>query len=879
MRLASAAVATADGAAAGTGRLAAPRRIATVAALGAALAAGLLAAVPFAPSPPSGAPAAAAPAAPVALPRSAVAAWSGVPVAARLAVARALGAADSSYHPREAGGAWLAGNPGQGMAVRFDRTGAGVRLPGGTATLRLAGPAAAPQVRANRVSFRRGAVTEWYANTPLGLEQGFRIARRPGGAGADRVTLPVTFGGTLRPAPAGPDAVALLDAQGRRVLRYDDLTASDARGRALPAHLLLRGRRATIAVDVRHAAFPVVVDPLVQRAELAASDGFANEHMGAVALSGDTLVVGAPSAKLGTNTQGAVYVFTRPAGGWADAQQTAKLIASDARSGPYYGDLLGSSVAISGDTIVAGAPYAPGGGPLNAGRVYVFVKPAGGWQNSVQNAELVATDAVENAKLGSAVAIDGDTVVASSPGDYQHPGELYVFTRPAGGWTSGQEAARLTATGLNGDEGLGDSIAISGSTVVAGAPFLDAGTTEAGGAAYVWTKAAGAAWIDSQPATRLVASAPVTQETLGAAVAIDGGTVVAGASHRESQGGPRPSGRAFVFLAPSGGWSTGTQTQSAVLTASAPAFNDGLGAAVGVSGSRVAVGVPSGAEGGTTYIYDRPAGGWTDATESAKVAGAAGGGGQGSSVALAGGTLAVGAPGATVAGNAGQGAGLVFEEGAAGTTTTTATTTTTTGTTTGTTTDTTTTGTTTTAGSPPPTTTTTAGETPPAVAPPNTSTFAVPAGQIVNTFVAPPSGVPEPTASDIIAGLFGVVPGSGATVNVGEFTFVAYCHRPAGQCAAGTSFSQQLGNSPSSTRAHIRAAKVKRPPVLAKGAFVIPAGKHKRVVVKLTAAGRRLLARKHRIRGSLTITLKGDDGKRTSASRKLTIVQKRHAKH
>ena len=73
-------------------------------------------------------------------------------------------------------------------------------------------------------------------------------------------------------------------------------------------------------------------------------------------------------------------MFVKPAGGWASATETAKLTASDGA----VNDNLGSSVALSGDTIVAGAPTR---GP-GVGAAYVFVKPAGGWASTTETAEV-----------------------------------------------------------------------------------------------------------------------------------------------------------------------------------------------------------------------------------------------------------------------------------------------------------------------------------------------------------------------------------------------------------------------------------------------------------------------------------------------------------
>lgn len=74
-----------------------------------------------------------------------------------------------------------------------------------------------------------------------------------------------------------------------------------------------------------------------------------------------------------------MYVFVKPASGWANATQTA----SDGLTDDSFG-----SVSISGDTIVAGALDHKVGANLDQGAVYMFVKPASGWKNATQTAEL-----------------------------------------------------------------------------------------------------------------------------------------------------------------------------------------------------------------------------------------------------------------------------------------------------------------------------------------------------------------------------------------------------------------------------------------------------------------------------------------------------------
>jgi len=143
--------------------------------------------------------------------------------------------------------------------------------------------------------------------------------------------------------------------------------------------------------------------------------------------------------------------------------ETARLIASDGQKG----DELGWSVAMSGNTVIAGAPNAPpDGSSPGPGVVYVFLKPPGGWKDTFQTAELSASDGVDGDSLGESTSISKKTVVAGG-GD-----AAYVFVEPKDGWTNMNESAKLTAQG--GAEEFGYSVAVSGKTVVAGAPDVAA---------------------------------------------------------------------------------------------------------------------------------------------------------------------------------------------------------------------------------------------------------------------------------------------------------------------------------------------------------------------------------------------------------------------
>ena len=277
-----------------------------------------------------------------------------------------------------------------------------------------------------------------------------------------------------------------------------------------------------------------------ETAKLTASDGVLDEMFGeTVALSGDTVVAHSDAKVNGHALAGAVYLFVKPAGGWASATETAKLTASDAANDDDFGD----GVAVSGDTVVAGAPDAKVNGHSQEGAAYVFVKPAGGWTSATETAKLTASDGATSDFLGGSVAVDGNTVVAGAP--FASHGAAYVFVKPASGWASETETAKLTASDATDD--LGFSVGVSGDAVVAGA-FNKVNGNDAQGAAYVFVKPSGG-WTSETEAAKLTASDGAAFDQLGFSVAISGNTVVAGAPFATVNGNSK-QGAAYVFAQP-----------------------------------------------------------------------------------------------------------------------------------------------------------------------------------------------------------------------------------------------------------------------------------------------------------------------------------------
>ena len=260
----------------------------------------------------------------------------------------------------------------------------------------------------------------------------------------------------------------------------------------------------------------------------ASTDG---DNLGSVAIDGDTIVAGASSHAVGTaRSQGAVFVWVKPPGGWANATPTAEFTASDGAEN----EGLGQSVGVSGDTIVAGAPTHKVGANTRVGAAYVFVKPAAGWADGTQSAELISFDGASEDFFGTGVAISGDKIVV---GAYRHrfgmidPGAAYVFVRPSTGWAGTlTQDSELTATDGGAGDFFGFAVGISAHTVVVGAPFHVVGLGQTG-AAYVFTEPAfgwGSARHDT-PTAELTASDGAANDRFGVTVAAAGSVVVAGA--------------------------------------------------------------------------------------------------------------------------------------------------------------------------------------------------------------------------------------------------------------------------------------------------------------------------------------------------------------
>jgi hypothetical protein len=427
----------------------------------------------------------------------------------------------------------------------------------------------------------------------------------------------------------------------------------------------------------------------------ASNTGVGDSFGGSVALSGDTLAVGAvgeSSASQGidgdqddnsSEAAGAVYVFRRTGASW---QQEAYLKASNAERG----DQFGVSVALSGDTLAVGAwseSSASGGvngdqdddSAATSGAVYVFRRTGTSWQ---QEAYVKASNIDAGDTFGVSVALSGDTLAVGAPfegsasqgvdGDEDDDsaassGAVYVFRRTGTSW---QQEAYVKASNSDANDEFGSSVALSGDTLAVGAYQEDSASEGVGGAqdddsaadsgaVYVFRRT-GATW---QQEAYLKASNTDAGDQFGFSVALSGDALAVGAFAEDSASrgvdgaqdddSASGSGAVYVFRHTGTTWQ-----QEAYVKASNADAGDLFGFSVALAGGALAVGArgeysasrgvdgdqddDSAISSGAVYLFRRTGTTWQQQAY-VKASNTGIGDELGDSVALSGDTLAAGA--------------------------------------------------------------------------------------------------------------------------------------------------------------------------------------------------------------------------------------------
>lgn len=355
-------------------------------------------------------------------------------------------------------------------------------------------------------------------------------------------------------------------------------------------------------------------------------------------------------------------------------------------------DFLGRSVATDGTRIAASVPEHDLPTVGGAGAVAIFERAAGVW---TRTALVTAGDAATADVLGECIGLDGNLLIASaanvgllSPAPWT--GAAYVFERAPGGWAQRAKLipanpsefmeaglasdidaeTRTAVVGARLDDDVGPDtgsvsvyreikgvwtlvqelhapdampgdafgyrVAIDGDVVAVATPATDA-IAESTGSVYVFER--GAAGFEFR--VKLMASDAAYRDRFGFSVDVEGDTIAVGAVGDDNLAPGGDQGAAYVFRRVDGGW-----TELAKLVAGDRAPLDGLGSSVALDGPRLVVGASGasvGASGtGAAYLFEVVAGAWT---EVAKFSATNGGAGDalGGSVALRGGIAVFGA--------------------------------------------------------------------------------------------------------------------------------------------------------------------------------------------------------------------------------------------
>jgi PKD domain/FG-GAP repeat len=394
---------------------------------------------------------------------------------------------------------------------------------------------------------------------------------------------------------------------------------------------------------------------------------------------------------LGTGGTGAVYVFTRTTGGWSQQAYVRASNPRGGNVDEGTHPAFGTSVALSGDTLAVGAPGEDGcatgvnGDQTNqdcplTGAVYVFTRTNGIW---AQQAYVKSSNTGPYAYFGQTLALTGDTLAVGSfdSSFFSGSGAVYVFTRTTGVWS---QQAYLKASNADevGDEFGGSAVALDGdgNTLAVGArgedscaPGINGDQTNNGcrnaGAVYVFTRTNGI-WVQqayikaSNPGGEIFVGDSIWYgDSFGSSVAISGDTLAVGARSEQScasgingdqtNNGCIGEGAVYVFTRANGSWA-----QQVYIKASHTGGNrGGFGWSVALNGNTLAVGRPfegscaTGINGnqtatgcgspGAVYVFKRAAGVWS---QHFYVKASNTGGIFGTSVALSNERLLVGAP-------------------------------------------------------------------------------------------------------------------------------------------------------------------------------------------------------------------------------------------
>jgi hypothetical protein len=296
--------------------------------------------------------------------------------------------------------------------------------------------------------------------------------------------------------------------------------------------------------------------------KLLSTDIATDDYLGASVVTNGTYIVAGAYGKNG-NT-GAVYVFGLSGGNWVQIQKLTPATA---------GEGFGFSLALDGSRLIVGAIY----NNSARGAAYVYNLTGGTW---VQQQKIVPADVAADDLFGSSIATNGTQIVVSSVGDDARRGSEYVYSFSGGNWT--QQQKLLAGDGV-ADDNFGQSVAMSGNTMIVGAY----GDDSYRGSAYVFTTT-GTTWTQQQ---KITATNRIQNEGFGYSMSISGNNLAISGAGGDINGVTSP-GAAYIFSTTGSAYTQQQRFSGAV--------NEWFGNSVALSGGNLLVGVSLGSVGGTS---------------------------------------------------------------------------------------------------------------------------------------------------------------------------------------------------------------------------------------------------------------------------------------
>ena len=302
-----------------------------------------------------------------------------------------------------------------------------------------------------------------------------------------------------------------------------------------------------------------------------------------VDISGNRAIVGAPlEDDANGNSSGKAYIIDTTTGSLVHTLDNPNPFGTSA------GDIFGDSVAISGNRAIVGA-YAEGdAGGTNSGKAYIFNVTTGNLVHTLDNPNAYDTSAGDF--FGESVAISGNRAIVAAPFEDDaggsSSGKAYIFDVTTGNLvhTLDNPNAYNTSTFDN----FAASVAISGNYAIVGAWREDDAGGTGSGKAYIFDVTTGNLLhtLDNPNAYDTSAN-----DNFGWSVAISGTNVIVGAPNEDSDGGSfiiNNTGRAYIFDAISGNLVHTLTTPTQFDTFTVGKF----GGSVAISGNYAAVGSP-----------------------------------------------------------------------------------------------------------------------------------------------------------------------------------------------------------------------------------------------------------------------------------------------